>query len=168
MNRKRTLVSIAVSLALALLGSGPALADTVGYWRFEEGSGTTVADSSGNGNAGTLLDGAGHSTDAPAFGVTNTASVALDGVDDTVEIPDDAVLEHLRFPDRSAGTEAGRQCARQGTIVRGVQVPLGAYALRPRNRKQLRRRETRWGAAGGEPAVRRQRTRFGLTVWRAS
>ena len=26
----------------------------VGYWRFEEGSGTTVADLSGNGNHGTL------------------------------------------------------------------------------------------------------------------
>ena len=30
-------------------------ADTVAYWRFEEGAGTIVADGSGNGNTGTLV-----------------------------------------------------------------------------------------------------------------
>src|SRR5262249_18136306 len=29
----------------------------VAYWKFDEGSGTTVADSSGNGNTGTLVNG---------------------------------------------------------------------------------------------------------------
>jgi len=32
--------------------------DLVGYWRFDEGSGTTAYDSSGNGNDGTLIGGA--------------------------------------------------------------------------------------------------------------
>src|SRR5262249_40929284 len=31
--------------------------DLVAYWKFDEGSGTTTADSSGNGNTGTLMNG---------------------------------------------------------------------------------------------------------------
>lgn len=37
----------------------------LGYWRMEEGSGTTVADSSGNGNTATLTNGPTFSTDKP-------------------------------------------------------------------------------------------------------
>lgn len=39
--------------------------DLLGYWRMEEGSGTTVADSSGNGNTATLTNGPTFSTDKP-------------------------------------------------------------------------------------------------------
>ena len=39
--------------------------DLVGWWRFEEGSGTSVADSSTNSNAGTISGSASWSTDVP-------------------------------------------------------------------------------------------------------
>ena len=38
----------------------------VGYWRFEEGTGTDVADSSGNGNNGTLINTPTWDTDVPS------------------------------------------------------------------------------------------------------
>jgi len=50
------LVSFVFVLSLALTGT--AKADLVGWWRFDEGSGTTAADSSGNGNDGVLEGGA--------------------------------------------------------------------------------------------------------------
>jgi len=38
----------------------------VGWWRFEEGSGTSVTDSSTNSNTGTLTNGPAYSTDVPS------------------------------------------------------------------------------------------------------
>ena len=37
----------------------------IGYWRFEEGSGTTITDHSGNGNDGTLTGTGFDTTDYP-------------------------------------------------------------------------------------------------------
>jgi len=54
-------------------------------YRFDEGSGTTATDTSGNGNNGTLLNGATYDTD----GVVNTA-LSLDGTNDCVELAADA------------------------------------------------------------------------------
>jgi len=59
----------------------------VGYWRMEENTGTTVADSSGNGHTATLTNGPTFSTDVP-IAFTNTYSVDFDGVDDYATIPD--------------------------------------------------------------------------------
>jgi len=43
--------------SILLLGlTGSVYADLVGHWMLDEGSGTTAADSSGNGNDGTLLN----------------------------------------------------------------------------------------------------------------
>ena len=60
----------------------------VAYWKFDEGSGTTAADSSGNGNTGTLINGplwtAGKAGNALYF----------DGIDDNVTVLDSASL-HL-------------------------------------------------------------------------
>lgn len=53
---------------IAALAAGtldPATLTTAGLWRFEEGTGTTAADSSGNGNTGTLTNGPTWSTDVP-------------------------------------------------------------------------------------------------------
>jgi hypothetical protein len=50
------LTSLIVVLALTI--ANPASADLVGWWRFDDGSGTTAMDSSGNGNDGTLNGGA--------------------------------------------------------------------------------------------------------------
>lgn len=52
-----------------------------GYWKFDEGTGSSAADSSGGGNSGTLQNGA-------AWGVARAgaASLSLDGVDDYVQV----------------------------------------------------------------------------------
>jgi len=46
-------------LVMGLILISPAKADLVGWWRFDDGSGTTAVDSSGNGNDGTLENAAG-------------------------------------------------------------------------------------------------------------
>jgi len=50
------LASLAFVLCLTL--TGPASAGLVGWWKFDDGSGTTATDSSSNGNDGTLEGGA--------------------------------------------------------------------------------------------------------------
>lgn len=81
--------------ALALLGADVAVAQTtyqaavladgpIAYYRFEEVSGTTAADTSGNGNAGTY-------TNSPTLGQSSAPqlgrAVRFDGVDDFVQTP---------------------------------------------------------------------------------
>jgi len=58
----------------------------VAYWRLDETSGTTASDSSGNGNTGTLENGATWTT-----GRINNA-VNLDGVNDDVSVPSGSSL----------------------------------------------------------------------------
>jgi hypothetical protein len=57
----------------------------VGYWKFDEGTGTSVYDQSGNLHNGTFVNGTLWSTNVPT-GVTynNTGSAQFDGVDDGV------------------------------------------------------------------------------------
>jgi hypothetical protein len=105
----KTFISLLIIAGVVALGY-PAIAlnpppqgsGLVGYWKMDDNAATTtVVDSSGNGNNGTLSDADGspgattaaHST----TGVHNTA-LTFDGVDDYVEVADDASLEF------SAGT----------------------------------------------------------------
>ena len=84
------------ALTLTLLVAASAQAATVGYWRFEEGSGLTANDSSPNGNDGSLLGDAAFLNDV-AFPVVNEQpnvySLSLDGAGDSVDIPDDPTLD---------------------------------------------------------------------------
>src|SRR5262249_15913156 len=59
----------------------------VAYWKFDEGSGTTVSDSSGNGNTGTLVN-------RPLW-TTGRVGNALffDGIDDNITVPDSNSLD---------------------------------------------------------------------------
>ncbi|MHC4226355.1 MAG: LamG domain-containing protein, partial [Planctomycetota bacterium] len=74
------LVSFVFVLSLALTNTTEA--DLVGRWRFDEGSGTTAYDSSGNGNDGTLVGGATWA--AGRFG----GGIELDGTSGYVSVPD--------------------------------------------------------------------------------
>lgn len=65
-------------------GNYASSANLVGYWRMEEGSGTSVADSSTNSNTATLTNGPTFVTDVPAF--SNSYSIDLDGTNDYISI----------------------------------------------------------------------------------
>src|SRR5206468_9777237 len=59
----------------------------IAYWKFDEGSGTTVADSSGNGNTGTLVNG-------PVWTAGQVGNALFfDGIDDNITVPDSASLD---------------------------------------------------------------------------
>jgi len=63
-----------------------ASAELVGHWRFDEGSGTTANDQSGNGNDGTLIN-----DPVWEIGIINGA-LQFDGIDDYVNCGNDASL----------------------------------------------------------------------------
>ena len=60
--------------------------DLVGHWDFEEGSGTTAGDSSGNGNNGTLINGPIWSGVGAPTPQSNNNSLDFDGSDDLVSV----------------------------------------------------------------------------------
>jgi len=66
---------------------GPASAQVRGSWPLNEGSGNTAYDASGNGNDGTLVNGA---TWVP--GISGNA-VEFDGIDDRIDIDDNHTLD---------------------------------------------------------------------------
>jgi hypothetical protein len=58
----------------------------VGHWKFDEGSGTSAGDASGNGNNGTLVN-------APTWNTGQSGSaLRFDGVNDHVSVPNSATL----------------------------------------------------------------------------
>jgi hypothetical protein len=79
------------SCLLAVLVSAPcakaANTSLVGYWKFDEGSGTTISDSSGNGNTGTI-----HGAPQWVDGVVGKA-LKFYGVDDYVLVPHSSSLD---------------------------------------------------------------------------
>lgn len=64
-----------------------ALADTglLGYWAFDEGSGTTATDSSGSGNTGTLINNPTYSSAAPTT-FSNPYSLNFNGTNNYIAI----------------------------------------------------------------------------------
>jgi len=79
--RRKSICLIYFVLLLGLALTSMARADLVGLWRFDEGSGTTAYDSSGNGNDGTLVGGATWA--AGRFG----GGIELDGTSGYVSVP---------------------------------------------------------------------------------
>jgi len=80
------LITFVVVLGLSISVAEGADPSLVGWWRFDEGSGTTAYDTSGYGNDGTLMNG-------PQW-VNGQLKMALqfDGVDDFVQVPHDNIL----------------------------------------------------------------------------
>ncbi len=81
MNRKAILLLIFIGV-LFTVGQTFAAPVPVAYWKFDEGSGTTIADSVGS-NTATLIDGT-WSSDVPIVPFTNVHSISFDGIDDYV------------------------------------------------------------------------------------
>jgi len=78
----RKLICMAsIALVVGLMMAGTTRADLVGQWKFDEGSGTTAYDSSGNGHDGTLVGGAAWADGR--FG----GGIELDGTSGYVSIP---------------------------------------------------------------------------------
>ncbi len=91
-----------LSAMLLLLGAAATRADTIGYWRFEEGtppnpaSGSgTVRDSSGHGLNATPFGGPLYSSDvsSDAAGIGSTRSLQLDGHTQRLVVSDTAILQ---------------------------------------------------------------------------
>lgn len=85
-----------VSLVFVVFGSRAyADSDLIGYWNFDEASGSTYADSSENANNGTIVGtGVTHSTDvAPISCFDDPYSVSFDGSGGYVSIPDNASMD---------------------------------------------------------------------------
>ncbi|MHC4558216.1 MAG: LamG-like jellyroll fold domain-containing protein [Planctomycetota bacterium] len=83
---RKLIYLISLVLVLGLTLTSPADAELVGWWRFDEGSGTVASDGSGYGNDGTIQGGPQWVT-----GRLNKA-LQLDGVDDNVEVPHADIL----------------------------------------------------------------------------
>jgi hypothetical protein len=79
------LVSFVLVLSVVLMGT--ARAELIGWWRLDEGSGTTAYDFSGFGNDGALQNDAEW-----GVGYLSNSSVQLDGDDDFVEVPHADIL----------------------------------------------------------------------------
>jgi len=85
MNRKGLLISI---LALLCMCANLATGGLVGYWPFDEGSGTAVQDSSGNDFSGELIGDPQWVT-----GKIGTGALSFDGSDGLVEVPEAPALD---------------------------------------------------------------------------
>jgi hypothetical protein len=76
------------TLALGLLVVPAAHAAVVGHWTFNEGEGTVAIDQSGQGNHGNILGGATF-----VASPSGLFSISLDGIDDTVNFGQPAILD---------------------------------------------------------------------------
>jgi len=66
----------------------------VGYWPFDEGSGTIAYDYSGNGNNGTLCNGSTCGVQGPTWTTGKVGgALSFDGVDDYVNVGNNAILQ---------------------------------------------------------------------------
>jgi hypothetical protein len=85
MCKTRFVLAMAVLLLGASAGQAPAADDPylVGWWTFDDGSGTVAKDSSGKGKDATLVGG-------PAWvkGKVGSGALSFDAVDDIVEVPE--------------------------------------------------------------------------------
>ncbi|MDD5623404.1 MAG: hypothetical protein PHI23_01695, partial [Candidatus Peribacteraceae bacterium] len=68
------------------------------YWKFDEGTGTSAADSTSYNNLGTLENGAAWTSSAPSLSYDNPGALSFDGTDDYVAVPDVTGLSFSSTP----------------------------------------------------------------------
>lgn len=131
-------------LALLILSSNRVSASLLGYWRFEEGTGTTAADSSGNGFNGTLAGTpipvwtTGYVPSSGALDFTPTARVSLAN-DPAFQLTGPITLTAWTLADATAGgrviTKGGNSGSRgwslgvENTGYYSFQIPSSSTAL---------------------------------------
>jgi hypothetical protein len=86
MMSKEFLCSVSFVLVLGIVLPGAANAEIVGWWRLDEGAGTSAYDSSGNGNDGTIQ---GAKWGDGKYG----KALQFNGQDNYAEVPTSATLE---------------------------------------------------------------------------
>ncbi len=91
LDQRNTVLAFNQGTAIDLTSCGATA--PVAAWSFDEGSGVTAFDDTGNGNNGTLVNGAAYATSAAPIGTENPYALTLDGVDDHVVIPDADALD---------------------------------------------------------------------------
>ena len=79
-------------LGLGLLLSPSTQAAVIGHWLFNEGSGSTAVDSSGQGNHGTIFGGAAY------VATPGTSGISLDGIDGFVNFGQPALFDFTSQP----------------------------------------------------------------------
>ena len=70
-------------------------ANLAGHWKLDETSGSSIADSSGNGNTGTWNDGTGNDVTEETIAGQDGTAIDFDGGDDRVSIGSDASIENV-------------------------------------------------------------------------
>ena len=104
------------SYADVVLADGP-----VGYWRFGEPSGLTAIDSSPNTNDGTYTNGPILGVPGALAGDSDTA-VSMDGVNDSVRVPDDDSLDVGNFFTAEGWIKRSSTAQTHTMMVKGFQV----------------------------------------------
>jgi|GEM_PF-1928352 len=132
------LLGTVATILLACAVSG-VRAETVAYWRFEEGTGLTALDTSGHDNTGALVNGPSFSGEVssasiPLTGEPNHYSIGLDGVNDVVVVHDSTslrpgqgiTLEAVVKPGQGARVIFGKQLF-SGCCVNSFQIELNPF-----------------------------------------
>lgn len=116
----------------------------VGYWQFDECSGTTANDASENSNSGTITPGSGVDPDNNAAGSCSSgngdemwndgttgkrnASLGFDGSDDYVTIADDNALDLTNGLSISAWVKTDAEAASNVIVSKGTSYEMGINA----------------------------------------
>ena len=123
--------NMATSFAVAISVDNSLSAGLMADWRFDDGSGVTAADSSGNGNLGTLLNGPSWVT-----GITN-GGLSFDGVNDAVEVANDPALNPANALTLSAWVNTNNLSSTQ-MLVAKYKSGLIQYFIRIQSSGRLR------------------------------
>ena len=84
---KKLIYLISIIFVLGPILTSTTSAELVGWWKFDDGTGTTAVDSSGNGNDATVYG------NAQWIDGWLDGALQFDGVDDYIEVPDNDTLD---------------------------------------------------------------------------
>lgn len=83
----------ASGIAAIVAAAAPFSTSQVGYWKFDNGAGTSATDSSGNGFTASLINGPTWVTSTAPTNFSNSHSLKFDGTDDYARVPYNSTLD---------------------------------------------------------------------------